>query len=473
MVPLPQVKNFAALDLGAAATAGSLARVESLLASGVDPNAHFEDSSEATGDEKRSLFPPTFFFDENDAPALRRAAQDGNIRDAGEKPRLTRIMTALLQHGADPSALFRQPIQLHQETSSFPEEEPDEESLDEETDLGMTTTFRSHILRKALELDQLHQRQGTPVPQRGDPGYERDDRYEDALDYQQQYPRQYGTCRVLHSMLEAGMFVQPILDFAGDQLDVEQRDPQGRTLFLAACRSTIGLDSSVSGNANGLFYDARRNAITENPYPQPDSPWKPFNPVTTCSGPTLLEFFASRGANLLAVDHFGRNALHQLFTVSRVDDSKPPLNAAALRYLLPQCPSLVNQPDHAGFYPLHLAIRQIGSYDLDRTTFVPRAVDRLEAVVTGLLAAGADPLARDSHGNTVLHYLAASQLGKNNGTGEEQRRLLRVFLARGVDAKVRDTAGMSALDLFLTANNDVDDSPPPEEIRGEVIGLLE
>ncbi|KAJ5955106.1 hypothetical protein N7501_009385 [Penicillium viridicatum] len=484
---MPQVDNITALELCDAATHGSLDRVESLLASGVDPNVGFDELASAlsgVADDwasvEKSTCPPILFFDHTEAPALRRAAQDGNAKAIKNRGRAAQIMTTLLQHGADPYALFRQPIQIHHGRPLYPGDTEDKDFSFEETDLMMVTVNHTEILRKALELEELRQ-QGISEPEYGDSDYESDCEYDMALAYQPQYPRKYGVCSTLHSLLELGKPVRPVLDFLGDKLDVERRDPQGRTLFLAACRSPIGLDASIDGDFHALSQDSTYRGLRENPYPQPNNPWRQSETqgyTLVLPGPTLLEFFISHGANLLVVDNYGRNALHQLFiSFHREAEVQPPIIEAGLKYLVANCPSLVNQPDYAGFYPLHLAIRRMGVYMKAKDTLIPTAIYKLETAVDDLLARGADPLARDSRGNTVLHYLAACKLGENDkiGMGNEQRRLLRVFLSRGVDPKVRNQDGHSALELFFRTGPVpmIKEAACYDAIGEEVIGVFE
>ncbi|OQE01298.1 hypothetical protein PENSOL_c004G08699 [Penicillium solitum] len=484
---MPQVDNITALELCDAATHGSVDRVESLLASGVDPNVGFDELASAlpgVADDwatvEKSTCPPILFFDHTEAPALRRAAQDGNSKTIKNRGRAAQIMTTLLQHGADPYALFRQPIQIHHGRPLYPGDTEDKGFSDEETDLMMVTVNHTEILRKALELEELRQ-QGISEPECDDSDYESDCEYDMALAYQPQYPRKYGVCSTLHSLLELGKPVRPVLDFLGDKLDLERRDPQGRTLFLAACRSPLGLDASIDGDFHALSQDSTYRGLRENPYPQPNNPWRQSETqgyTLVLPGPTLLEFFISHGANLLAVDNYGRNALHQLFiSFHREAEVQPAIIEAGLKYLLANCPSLVNQADYAGFYPLHLAIRRMGVYMKAEDTLVPTAIYKLETAVDDLLAGGADPLARDSRGNTVLHYLAACKLGENDkiGMGNEQRRLLRVFLSRGVDPKVRNQDGHSALELFFRTGPVpmIKEAACYDAVGEEVIGVFE
>lgn len=336
------------------------------------------------------------------------------------------------------------------------------------------------MLQKELELEVTFRRLGKRVPEWEDLDYESDSDYDFALCYKPQYPRRYGVSSVAHSLLEDGRFVRPILDLC-NSLDLERRDPQGRTMFLAACRSTLGLDASIDAIYKNLDMDPATHALRENPYPHPDNPWRHSvcqGQTAVCSGPTFLEFFISRGANLFAMDNYGRNALHQLFT-SFDHDTVPAIFDVSLRYLLSNCSALISQADHAGIYPLHLAIRRMGRYWVGAHGITtPMAVYHLEKDVDNLLAAGADPQARDWRGNTVLHYLAAYRLGKNDRMGDQQRRLLREFLHRGVDATARNCAGASALELCLSTADppDVRDSEDLEryaEIGREIVDEFE
>lgn len=307
------------------------------------------------------------------------------------------------------------------------------------------------------------------IQEPGTRGYGFGDNFEECIDYEARFPHNYGACSVMHSLLEDGAFIQPILKFLGTSLDVERRDPQGRTLFLAACRSKLGLDGAV----DGAFVCLRQGQAMPNPYPQPRNPWQeePQRFTSTCTGPSLLEFFESRGANLLVVDKYGLNALHHLLAfIDRDNNSVPPLINTSLKYLAQNCPSLLNQPDGAGFYPLHYAIRRMCDYSY-QDGWVPKAIFHFEIAVYDLLGANADPLVRDSRGNTVLHYLAAGRLGEGDRVGDEQRRLLSVFLERGVDPKARNTAGVTALELlFMTKDEPMFESEHDDYDRFYAIG---
>lgn len=460
-----EVRDVAALELCEAAEEGCIDRVESLLAAGVDPNARFDDLdsvfsgvAEDWASEERSAKPPLFHFDQTEQPALRRATEvSQSTRGYIDKSKTTHLMTALLQHGADPYALYRQPILKSRYVPLYPGHKRDEDVDDEETILRKRTLARRGVIEKALRLEnkRCHLELGVYDPiwdeLKGD--------FEESLGHVIDYldlPVNYGVRTVIHALLEDGMFVQPILDFLGDRLDVECRDPQGRTLFLAACRSILGPDAAISGVYGGLSTINYNTGIYENPYPQLGNPWRQLEVTDSkaCSGPSFLSFCISHGADLLAVDNYGKNALHLLFTYTDCDwIGLPPPIDTTLAHLIKSCPSLINQPDKSGLYPLHLAIWRMNCIMLPKPES-PASIYHFETAVDSLLDANANPAVRDGRGNTVLHYLAGSRLGEMDRMGDEQRRLLRGFLKDGVDPKARNAEGMTALEIFCTVSLD-------------------
>jgi hypothetical protein len=89
----------------------------------------------------------------------------------------------------------------------------------------------------------------------------------------------------------------------------------------------------------------------------------------------------------------------------------------------------INAPDKNGATPLHRAVRT-----------------RCAAAVRCLLEAGCDPTLRNKPGSTPFH-LAVQNTGRG-GSGAEaakegQRRIIRLFLSRGVSTATKDGNGKS------------------------------
>lgn len=159
----------------------------------------------------------------------------------------------------------------------------------------------------------------------------------------------------------------------------------------------------------------------------------------------LLSYFVDRGADLLAVDGYGENALHQLLEAVNIDsEGRPPILRASLQYVASHYRILVNQPDHEGTYPLHAALQRMRCYWAERDF---TAAARIETAVDDLLAAGADPLPHDGRGNkrnqagqTLLHLVA----GHESLRASDRFELL---LSRGLDPMERDHEGRAPIDI--------------------------
>jgi ankyrin repeat protein len=269
---------------------------------------------------------------------------------------------------------------------------------------------------------------------------------------------QFGLRSLLHAMLEDGAFIKPILEFPG--IDFENKDPQGRPLFLSMCRSALGADAAPDACMDDICRDLVRYSY--NPYPETQE---------LTDRTTLFQFFVNQGANLLATDNYGKNALFNLLESELRYDNQPALIRRSLQYLLKNVPQLVNQPDIVGNYPLHAALRRLRRF-WRRNSVCDNS--QLEAVVEDLLAAGADAKALDERGNTALHYLVNDGLALGN-LSRSQLVLFQDFVKRGVDINARNNDGCLAMEFLLdddpTQSNDWEEDPG--SYADYVIDLLE
>ncbi|SPO01936.1 uncharacterized protein DNG_04609 [Cephalotrichum gorgonifer] len=206
-------------------------------------------------------------------------------------------------------------------------------------------------------------------------------------------PEGYTELTVLHQLFINGLFVDNFLDIPG--LDVNRRDARGLTVLLAACHGT-GLDRIIGSH--------RRSA----------------DDVVDEGSTTMFQRLLSLGAELTSRDNSGRNALHIMIRSHH--------NYAAFEKALAEAlalaPELINQPDASGKTPLHNAV--------SRVAVTPGALADKSKLISVLLSEGADPLAVDGNGDTVLHFLAAN-LGHAGSCA-----IFRDFVERGVNVNARN-----------------------------------
>ncbi|KAI3588066.1 hypothetical protein IWW34DRAFT_713715 [Fusarium oxysporum f. sp. albedinis] len=129
----------------------------------------------------------------------------------------------------------------------------------------------------------------------------------------------------------------------------------------------------------------------------------------------------------------------------------------SLRILGSTYPSLVNQPDKHGTYPLHAALRRMRLYpDPDYMPAV-RLGEPL-GCVQEILRMGADPRAKDGKGNTALYYLADDDLtGVWLGTGK--RQIFYELLKDGCsqDINMPNNAGRAVAEFIFDDNGRMED----------------
>ena len=275
-----QIQDVGVLELWDAMADGAIEKVEFLLAAGVDPNARYYEleckpseppNDSPNGDER--IFPPIYFWDNTGALPLRIAGENpassmGTYTHTEKKAMTARLMDALLQHGANPYALSRQHFHLYRDFSAFPGQPRDAQFEDEESDLYGGMFARWALNNIALEDARLSSQLIYPSI-----SWEYDG-WDEGADYEYKLPHPYRLRSIFHCLLEGGKLVQPIIDSLGDKIEVDRRDTDGRTLFLASCRHPLGLDAAVSSMAPGPSYNSIHGGIAENPYPQPDNPWR-------------------------------------------------------------------------------------------------------------------------------------------------------------------------------------------------------
>jgi len=194
----------------------------------------------------------------------------------------------------------------------------------------------------------------------------------------------YRRTTVLHEIIATERLIRESIDLP--KLDLETRDADGHTIFLAACKV-----QPTDGPAN-----------------------------STVKSPA--EVLLDRGADPRARNNAGQSALHLFFAAPHPGGSR----IRFFQLLLTLVPELVDAPDNAGIRPLHLAI------DSSRYT---------EAYA--LLGAGADPHARNGDGDTSLH-LAMRGTWSINTDGEvngPRCRVVERFLSLGCEINARNNTG--------------------------------
>lgn len=148
------------------------------------------------------------------------------------------------------------------------------------------------------------------------------------------------------------------------------------------------------------------------------------------------------GADLLAVDNDGRNALHHLLDNPEIEDD------TILQVLgYEKVKKLVGQLDSQGFHPHHYALK----------TFRPTVCEKL-------MKMGVDLLSPDPTGATPLHHIAQQCLQSRRAhreyyigpddNGEFQSGCLRLwqnFLDLGCDINARDSSGAPPLFRYLSS----------------------
>jgi ankyrin repeat protein len=216
----------------------------------------------------------------------------------------------------------------------------------------------------------------------------------------------------LHQILNQGGTSQPFLELP--DLDVEHKDPEGRTLLLAAC----GGEQNPDVPACEIHYNYRdRNIDTVN-----------IKGIAKDRQPSIIEILLEKGASVTARDNKNRNALHNLLEVSSFSGYE------TLDLLLSLAPELLHQTDINGETPFHYALRRSSSG-------IKGGLDTKAIEI--LLQAGANPHQVDADGNTALHQLGkwVSQEGQIHGETDKPREIFKHFVSLGIPINSRNNKG--------------------------------
>ena len=380
---------------------------------------------------------PNFGVDKREWYPLQHAVT-GPFQGYGGKEASNRVTSVLLDRKPNIFSTFQQPI-WRSDPFPFPGEK----------DLGHddTATPRSDISddEYLISLDMVDgEWQKKPDPECG-----------------------YGLRSVVHSLFEDGAFIKPILEHPDLDLDLSQRDPQGRTLLHSACRNAVGADAIIDAVIEDIHQESRNKPLI----------------APEASEISLFHTLRKRGADLSVEDYNGKNILHHLLEARTPHpySTRPPLIRNTLKYILKHETKLVDRPDRHGTYPLHTALQRLRG-QLAPTIWLDDSL--LEPVVHDILDAGADGTTHDSRGNNALHYLADNGLAEQ-WRGIEARILAQRFCEAGVDLNARNIRGRTSLEMLmddsgklhkaLWSRNAMRKTPPPslEQIDTEVFAMFD
>jgi ankyrin repeat protein len=334
-----------------------------------------------------------------------------------------RMMTALLQHGADPYATF---VKLHRVNDSFFKD--DDKSEESNEDL-----------------------QGNWEPE---------------------------TCTVIHEILMGGDMVEPLLQLPSLQL--ESRDDQGRTLILCAARiermwSLVDRGADITAQ-NKLGQTVVHALIQRRPNEQIISTLRAFftkDPklvqISDNTGDTPLHYvlrsrdmhfqyvdlLLEHGADPLQPDSNGDTALHFLAT-------QPITNKVRMQQFL-DLGLHMNSCNKLGNTPL---VRYLAHGSLRRgCMFWPMAETGVRGDNDGLLFfkdIGADFFAIDNFGTSLLHVVAGREVGSSSFHCEDELKAptenlvqwFKFLMDMGLDPMLEDAQQRTPLDVAAACGNE-------------------
>jgi ankyrin repeat protein len=219
---------------------------------------------------------------------------------------------------------------------------------------------------------------------------------------------------LLHFMFQRAKssILRPFLEKPG--LDLNMRDSQGRTVFMAACSSIVDSEANRFGGYVPPDEQARLRAEYIPAY-------------------MLLVDSQRYGSTIdyLATDNKG---LHLIFYLQGKRNDR-----VLARFLpIPGVRELIRQKNNEGFSPLHLALQS----------------GRIRTSLQFIEEGDADLLEPDPNGDTALHHLSRNF----SSFDEEHLSLMNKALSLGVDINSRNNLGQSPLLAHIATGYSTGDS---------------
>ncbi|RKK93363.1 hypothetical protein BFJ71_g9698 [Fusarium oxysporum] len=398
---------------------GSPGRLDEELSMGADPNSQPEKARELLsaiepGWDGRDPPPQFEEYGEQFQPPIYCAASHLNNSTKGKSEK-AQMVFPLLRHGDDlyqefPQALYS-PDRSSKPRAPFPGEDPP------------CTSFPEF----PTEANSLDWEEENQHPHFSDDEWENEER-----------APAWGARHVIHAIIEDGGCLTPLIEYPGflASLNLEHRDPQGRTLLLSACRSAAGADPDKHGTYP-LHAALRRMRL----YPDPD-----YMPAVRLGEPLgCVQEILRMGADPRAKDGKGNTALYYLDD----DDLTGVWLGTGKRQIFYEllkdgCSQDINMPNNAGRTVAEFIFDDNGrmedekmgnhgecsrSHDADFRNW--QDVDH--KVFTALDDAGIDWRAKTSESGNLLHLVARS--------GLSQERLIwrsQFLVDKGIDPTAPD-----------------------------------
>ncbi|UZP34151.1 hypothetical protein NXS19_001967 [Fusarium pseudograminearum] len=253
---------------------------------------------------------------------------------------------------------------------------------------------------------------------------------------------------VMHEIFSSDSgYYEPILELP--DLDLEFRDKAGRTLLLASChpfavdnqgRNVVHLILGSSVLDDDML-EAVKDLGDVLPHLINQSDAKGYRPLhyglaAVAAGGSLhaeaswVDYIITQGADMLAVDAHGNNALHYLASIIFGHSGYSGDRAEILFKKFINMGLDINARNRAGQTPIFFVVGDLRDQPV------------LREKINWLDGLGVDWQARDEQRRTILHGIAG-----------EPAELFKVVMERGVDPLAEDIDGRTSLDLAAGLEN--------------------